>query len=77
MDFKEATDAVCDGLGHEDISKALGVSLQTVRQARLADGASARREPPKDWHYGLIRLAEKRIMHYRSLIDQLRREGIR
>lgn len=74
MNFKEATDAVCDGLKHQDVSKALGVSLQTVRQARLPDGAPAKRDPPKDWHHAIIRLAEQRIMHYRKLIERLSAE---
>ena len=74
MDFKEATDAVCKGLDHGDVSEALGVSLQAVRQARLKEGGPAKRAPPKDWRYAIIRLAERRIMYYRKLIEQLRTE---
>lgn len=75
MDFKQATDAICDAPDHKAVSQALGVSVQAVRQARMSDGV-AKREPPKEWRYALIRLAEQQIMHYRKLIEQLRKEEI-
>ena len=28
--------------------------------------------PPDDWQKGVIRLAEKRLVHYRKVIDELR-----
>ena len=74
MDFREATDLLCERVDHEDVAKALGVSLQAVRQARLSDVVKAHREPPKDWPYAVIRLAEKQILRSRRLIDQVRRE---
>ena len=74
MDFREATDRLCEKVGHEDLAKALGVSLQTVRQARLSGSGKAHREPPKDWPYAVIRLAEQQIMRSRHLIEQVRRE---
>jgi hypothetical protein len=77
MNFREAVDALCTPLGHEDVAKALGVSLQTVRQARLKEDSSAFRAPPKGWERALIRLAEDRVWHYRKLIEQIRKaEGI-
>jgi hypothetical protein len=75
MNFREAVDAVCDSLDHEDVAKALGVSLQTVRQARLNEDSSAFRAPPKEWQHTIIRLAERRVWHFRQLIDHLRKSG--
>lgn len=72
MDFREAIDTLCTPTSHSDVAQALGVSLQTVRQARMKEDSSAFRAPPKDWNHTIIRLAEKRIMHYRKLIDRLR-----
>ena len=72
MDFREATDKACDKLDHADLARAMGVSLQTVRQARLMMGSAARRSPPADWEHALIRLAEKQVWHYRQLIEELR-----
>ena len=75
MNFREAVDALCASLSHEDVAKALGVSLQTVRQARLRQDSDAFRAPPKDWEVVIIRLAEGRASHYRRLIKQLKDSG--
>jgi hypothetical protein len=72
MDFKEATESLCAGLSHEELAQALGVSVATVRQARLRPDAKAHRRPPERWRAAAIRLAEKRVWHFRQLIEQLR-----
>jgi hypothetical protein len=72
MIFRDAVDAICDSLSHEDVAKALGVSVQTVRQARLSEDSKAFRTPPKNWKAAIIRLAEARVLHYRKLIDKLK-----
>jgi len=74
MNFREATDQLCQKVDHADVATALGVSVQSVRQARLSDTQKARRGAPKDWPYAIIRLAEQQIMRNRRLIDQVRRE---
>ena len=74
MQFKEATDSLCSKVSHEDVARALGVSVQTVRQARLSDSLEAHRTPPENWQHGLVRLAEERVWHYRKLIEQIRAE---
>jgi hypothetical protein len=75
MDFREATDSLCERIDHEDVARALGVSVQTIRQARLRPDADAHRTPPSEWKSRLIRLAEERVWHYRRLIDRLRSES--
>jgi hypothetical protein len=72
MNFKEATDGLFDRVSHEELAEALGVSVASIRQARLSPSAKAYREPPKDWERAVIRLAEKRVWHCRKLIDQVR-----
>lgn len=72
MDFKSALDGLCVKVDHGDVAKALGVSVQTVRQARLDPTGKAHRNPPPDWNSALIRLAEERVWHYRELIEKLR-----
>ncbi len=72
MNFREATDKLCSKIDHQDLARAMGVSVQTVRQARLADENDAQRTPPAEWRGSLIRLAEERVFYYRRLIDQLR-----
>jgi hypothetical protein len=74
MGFREAIDGLCARVDHDDIAKALGVSVQTVRQARMKPDAHAHRSPPGEWPDALIRLAEERVWHYRKLIEEIRRE---
>ena len=73
MDFRKATDDLFDRVAQDDLAKALGVSVASVRQARLQLSAKAHRDPPQEWRDAVIRLAENRIRHYRSLIAELRR----
>ena len=72
MNFRDALDNLCDRLRHEDVAAALGVSVQTIRQARLGAKAKAHRAPPDEWEKAVIRLAEQRERHYRRLVDRLR-----
>lgn len=74
MDFKNATDALLDRVTHADLAEALGVSVALVRQARLDRDAQAHRAPPKGWDDAVLRLAESRLVHYRSLIKSLRQQ---
>ena len=73
MEFREATDQLLNRISHEQLAETLGVSVAAVRQARLAPGANARRTPPKDWRYAVIRLAEQQIMRNRELIEEVRK----
>ena len=72
MDFRDAIDGLCAKIDHDDVAKALGVSVQTVRQARMSIAAKAHREPPREWKDALIRLAEEQVWHYRELIEEIR-----
>ena len=71
MNFKEATDSLSSTIGHAALAEALGVSVASVRQARLRKEAKAYREPPSDWQDTVLRLAEERVWHYRKLIEIL------
>jgi hypothetical protein len=72
MDFRQATESLCVGVSHGELAKALGVSIATVRQARLRPNAKAHRSPPANWKAAVIRLAEKRTSEFRRLVDSLR-----
>jgi hypothetical protein len=72
MNFKEATDGLLDRIDHAELAKALGVSVASVRQARLNPGANAYRSPPQDWEDVVMNLAEGRLRQYAALIDRLR-----
>jgi hypothetical protein len=72
MNFKQATDRLFSRVDHQDLAKALGVSVASIRQARLKPDALAHRSPPPDWENALVRLAEERVGHFRKLIEEIR-----
>jgi hypothetical protein len=72
MNFKEATDGLFDRIDHAKLAKALGVSVASIRQARLDPTAKAHRNPPDGWREKALRLAEGRVLHYRKLIERLK-----
>jgi hypothetical protein len=72
MEFRKATDELFDRVDHEALAKRLGVSVASIRQARLRPEAGAHRSPPGNWEAAVIRLAEERVRHYRELIDEVR-----
>jgi len=71
MNFRKITDALFASVGHQDLAKALGVSVASIRQARLDEGAQAHRTPPKGWEKAVRKLAEDRVRHYQRLAEQL------
>lgn len=72
MTFKKATDRLFSRIDHKDLANALGVSVASIRQARLIPDAKAHRSPPPDWESALLRLAEERVRHFRKLVEEIR-----
>ena len=75
MNFRKATDDLLGGISHEELANALGVSIHTIRQARLAEGARAHRSPPEGWEPIVARLAKQRAERFRRLAETLARRG--
>jgi len=71
ISFRKATDELFDGISHQDLADALGLSVATVRQARLEEGAKARRTPPGGWEAVVRRLAERKAQHFQRLAEKL------
>jgi hypothetical protein len=71
MNFREATDFLFEGVDHARLAKELGVSIATVRQARLKPTAGAHRSPPAHWKEGVAKLAVAQMAHYRLLLEAL------
>jgi len=67
MDFKKATDELLAGISHEELAEALGVSVATVRQARLTESAKAHRSPPEGWERVVHRMAKERARRLERL----------
>jgi hypothetical protein len=73
MDFKTATDRVAGCISHADIAEAAGVSVQTIRQARLDASAPGNRPPPMRWKEVLIELALRRSKELAEFAQELSR----
>jgi hypothetical protein len=71
MDFKTATDRLTDAISHADIAKAAHVSVQSIRQARLAPNNPSHRSPPEGWRKVLASLARERSLALKALADEL------
>jgi hypothetical protein len=72
MNFKQATDALLESVTLEDLAKSLDSSVQSVRQARAAEGSTAHRSPPKDWQAGVKALAHSRVKSLNNLLKALK-----
>jgi GMP synthase-like glutamine amidotransferase len=73
MNFKKTTDELLTCISHQELADALGVSVPTVRQARLDTSAKAHRSAPKDWEVKVLRLAERQSVHFARLAEKLRK----
>ncbi len=69
--YKEATDRLLKAPGLKDLAEATNASHQSVKQARLDEGATGHRSPPEGWAEGLGRLARKHVEELLELSDQL------
>ena len=74
-DFRKATDELLAAISHEELAKALGCSVATLRQARLAEGSKAHRSPPKDWEKAVAKLADARSGALAKLAARLKSNG--
>jgi hypothetical protein len=71
MDFREAIDRLGERVTHDQVARALGVSVASVRQYRLPPTANAHRSAPGDWAKVLAHLARTRIRELSELADEL------
>jgi hypothetical protein len=77
MNFKKATDGLFHQIRHAELAKTLHVSVAAIRQARLKRAARAYREPPRNWHQAVARLAQERISQLQKLIGSLQQRHTR
>ncbi|HEX6368568.1 MAG TPA: hypothetical protein VF006_06540 [Longimicrobium sp.] len=73
MDFKTATDQVAGCITHVEIAEAAGVSIQSIRQARMDPGSPSYRNPPAGWQEVLASLARQRSRELAAFADQIDR----
>jgi len=71
--FRSATDELFACISHHELAEALGVSVASVRQARLDPAAKARRSPPDVWQPVIRRMAldqAKRLSRLASRLEE-------
>lgn len=73
MDFKTATDRLTECLSHADLAEAAGVSVQSIRQARMDGTTQGYRQPPERWKDIVARLARQRAKELKKLADDVER----
>jgi hypothetical protein len=73
MNFKNASDHLTNAVSHIDIAIAAGVSVQSIRQARLDSHNPNYRSPPHSWQKILARLARERSKALNQLAIELER----
>lgn len=71
MDYREATDQLMARTTLEELAAELGVSVQTMKQARLAPTAAGHRSPPPGWEAAVARVARRHGAALAALADQL------
>ena len=72
MNFKQATDVLMDAVTLEDLAMEMGVSVQTLRQARAKPNTTAHRTPPAGWQEAASKLAESKASEYKKLARELK-----
>lgn len=76
MNFLQTTDRLFAHLTHVDLAEALGVSVASIKQARVKPEASGYRSPPPGWEAAVLKLSEAQARHYQKLIADLRRTRV-
>lgn len=74
MNFQKATDALLSSITLQDLAGDMGVSVQSLRQARAAENSTAYRSPPEGWERAVRDLANERIGRFRTLVAHMERE---
>ena len=71
MDLSEGIDRLVACPTQGTISDALGIDVQRIRQARLAEGHPNRRPAPDGWEKPIAKLARERAGELVKLAEEL------
>jgi hypothetical protein len=71
LDFTAATDPLVSPIKLEDLAKAIGCSLASVKQARMAGEKDGKRAAPPGWEAAVARLARQKAVQLQKLADKL------
>jgi hypothetical protein len=70
-DFRAVTDKL--GMDAKALAKALGVSVQSIRQMRADPASASYRSPPRTWEHVIGRLARARALELLKMASELTR----
>lgn len=71
MNFRQATDALLESVTLQDLADAMGISVQSVRQARTVEGSTAHRAAPPKWESAVARVAVRHSQKLSRLAARL------
>jgi hypothetical protein len=71
MDFRQCTDTLLEKITLDDLAMEMGVSVQSLRQARSSPASASFRTPPQGWEAAARVLARKRIKALEKLSDRI------
>ena len=71
IDFTAATDPLVTAVKLEALAEALGCSLASVKQARMAGEKVGKRAAPPGWEAAVARLARQKAVQLQKLADRL------
>jgi hypothetical protein len=71
MDFVEATDVLFSHVRQEELAEAMGISVASIRQARLRRDAKGYRTPPAGWEKAVAKLAAQHGKELLALAKKL------
>lgn len=71
MTYAEASEVLKRRPVDKDLARAAGVSVQLLRQARLAEASASYRTPPANWPTAVAEIARHRARELLALADRL------
>lgn len=74
VDFRTATDRAAPCVGHQELADELGVSVQSIRAARLDPGSPNFRNAPGGWQRALAKLLRRHSRDHTALAEELERD---
>lgn len=76
MNFRKCTDTLLEKITLDDMAKEMGVSVQSLRQARAEPHSTAYRSPPQGWEPAARALARKRIKSLEKVLKAMDDLGV-
>jgi hypothetical protein len=70
-DFRAVMAELGAKIGADEMAAELGVSLQTIKQARMEADSAGRRPAPEGWEKAARKLAQRQAAYFQRLAEKL------